>query len=390
MGTSHLIVAALSGGVDSATAAALLVAAGHRVVGVTMHLHDPGPLAATRSCCGTEHIEDARRICDTLGIPFQVIDFSAEFERTVIDDFVAGYLRGETPSPCIKCNQHLKFAALLARARALGADGVATGHYARIEAGPDGAPSLYRGADRDKDQSYFLFAIPRPDLGAIRFPLGAMTKPEVRARAAGFGLHIADKAESQEVCFIPDDDYAGFVAARAAARGLPVPGPGDIVDPSGVVLGQHAGTHHFTIGQRRGLGVAGIADPEQPGRTRPVYVTAIDFDRRRVVVGAVAQARRPILELRDPHWLIAPPDQPLPVRVQVRHRASPVAAEVVTEGERVWVRFTDTPPVAAPGQAAVFYDGDRVLGGGWIRAAVGPDQSQALHRRAAPLAGGAA
>ncbi|MEM9493949.1 MAG: asparagine synthase-related protein, partial [Myxococcota bacterium] len=224
------IVAALSGGVDSATAAAMLVAAGHRVVGMTMRLYNAQGTAASVGgrCCGPRDIEDARRVCQHLGIPFYVVDFEAEFQREVMDDFVDAYLQGETPNPCVKCNKHIKFTPLLRRARALGAEVVATGHYARIERGADGH-RLLRGVDRRKDQSYFLFSMPRDELASVLFPLGGLDKDEVRERAQALGLPNADKAESQEICFVPDGDYAGFVAARALTRKLSVPGDGEIV-----------------------------------------------------------------------------------------------------------------------------------------------------------------
>src|SRR5262245_39313013 len=212
---NRLVVAALSGGVDSATAAALLVEQGHRVVGMTMRLYDARGTAASAGgrCCGPRDVEDARAVCQHLGIPFYVVDLSAEFSAAVVDDFVEAYLAGETPNPCVRCNQHIKFTPLLERARAIGADVLATGHYARIALDAAGRPALRRGKDAGKDQSYFLFSMPGAELGAVRFPLGDLDKDEVRARAAGYGLPNAGKAESQEICFVPDGDHAGFVAA---------------------------------------------------------------------------------------------------------------------------------------------------------------------------------
>jgi len=351
------IVVALSGGVDSATAAAVLVERGHRVVGMTMRLYDArGTSAAVGRCCGLRDLEDARRVCAHLGIPFYVVDFEREFTEQVIDEFVDSYLAGETPNPCVKCNQHIKFTPLLQRARALGAEVVATGHYARIEASSGGAWRLHRGADPDKDQSYFLFSMPPDELGAVRFPLGGLTKEQVRARASHLGLPNAGKAESQEICFVPDGDYAGFVAARALSRGRAVPPPGDVVTTDGEIVGQHRGIHHYTIGQRRGFG----------GVTRdgaPVYVIAIDPVANRITVGPRPEAARSQLSVRDLRWLIDPPAAPRPCAVQVRHRHRPVPATIHPDGR---VDLTDAPVVASPGQAAVFYDGDRVLGGGWI------------------------
>jgi tRNA-specific 2-thiouridylase len=367
--SGSLIVAALSGGVDSATAAAMLVDAGHRVVGVTMRLYDArGTTAAAGRCCGPRDIEDARQVCSHLGIPFYVFDFSEDFRHRVIDDFVDSYLAGHTPNPCVRCNQHIKFTPLLRRARALGADVVATGHYARIEAS-DGGPVLRRGRDPGKDQSYFLFSMPAHELGAIWFPLGDLDKDEVRERARRYQLPNADKPESQEICFVPDGDYGGFVEAAALARGRPVPGSGDIVR-DGAVVGRHRGVHRYTIGQRRGLG--------DVGGGAPVYVTALDRERNRVVGGGRADAARGEIAVGDVRWLGPRPVGPLRALVQVRHRARPVEAELAPAndhggdgsagGDAVSVRFLGAPLVCAPGQAAVFYDGDTVLGGGWIQA----------------------
>ncbi len=361
------IVAALSGGVDSATAAAMLVAQGRRVVGMTMRLYDARGTQASVGgrCCGPRDIEDARRVCQHLGIPFYVVDFQADFERQVIDDFVDSYLAGETPNPCVKCNQHIKFTPLLQRARALGAETIVTGHYARIEQGAAGW-QLRRGVDVKKDQSYFLFSMPRHELGAIEFPLGALTKDEVRAQARAAQLPNADKPDSQEICFVPDGDYAGFVAARARARGHQL-GDGDIVDGTGAVVGRHAGVHHYTVGQRRGLGnVLG---------GKPAYVVAIDPAANRVVVGEREGARRNSLTIRDVRWLGPASSLPAEVLVQVRHRARPIAAELVLDADRsATVTFLGEAPIAAPGQAAVFYADDVVLGGGWIAPTLGPAQ----------------
>jgi tRNA-specific 2-thiouridylase len=352
--SSPLIVAALSGGVDSAAAAARLVAEGHRVIGMTMRLYDArGTIAGSGRCCGPRDVEDARAVCRHLNIPFYVIDLEEDFRTAVVDDFVAAYLGGETPNPCVKCNQHIKFTPLLERARAIGADVLVTGHYARIERDADGRWGLHRGVDPAKDQSYFLFAMPGHELGAVRFPLGGMGKDEVRAAARAAGLPNADKPESQEICFVPDGDYAGFVAAEAVRRGRGA-APGAIVDQAGAVVGRHDGVHHFTVGQRRGLG--NLATRER------VYVTAIDVAAARVVVGPREAAARAELPVRDVRWLVPPGASTRRLAVQVRHRGEAVPAEVAVDGT---VRF-DLPQLAAPGQAAVFYDGDRVVGGGWI------------------------
>lgn len=352
-GSSPLVVAALSGGVDSATAAALLVEQGHRVVGMTMSLYDARGTAASSGgrCCGPRDIEDARAVCAHLGIPHYVIDLASEFSETVVEDFVEAYLAGETPNPCVKCNQHIKFTPLLARARAIGADVLVTGHYAQIIDG-----GLYRGLDAGKDQSYFLFSMPSHELSSVRFPLGGMTKDEVRDHARRLGLPNATKPESQEICFVPDGDYAGFVAASALRRGRSLPVAGNIVHEDGRIVGHHEGVHKFTVGQHRGLGNLTTKDK--------LFVTAIDPARAEVRVGPREAAERRDLAIRDLRWL-SPPQAALSAAVQVRHRGTPIPAAITVEGDRATVRL-DEPTVAAPGQAAVLYAGNRVLAGGWI------------------------
>jgi tRNA-specific 2-thiouridylase len=355
------IVAALSGGVDSATAAAELVARGHRVIGMTLRLYDArGTVASSGGrCCGPRDIEDARRVASHLGIPFYVVDLADEFERRVMEDFVDAYLDGRTPNPCARCNQHIKFTPLLRRARALGADLMATGHYARLEAGEGGAVRLRRAVDADKDQSYFLFAMPEGEMASVRFPLGGMTKDQVRARARELGLPNADKPESQEICFVPDGDYAGFVERRALTRQRVAPVEGPIEDESGARVGTHQGFHRYTVGQRRGLGLAG------PGGT-PLYVTRIEPDRGAVVVGERAAAERASFAVGDVCWIGGARAGAFDATVQVRHRGRPLVARIEAAGDTARVELRDDSVVAAPGQAAVFYDGDTVLGGGWI------------------------
>jgi tRNA-uridine 2-sulfurtransferase len=371
-----LIVAALSGGVDSAAAAALLVEAGHRVVGMTMRLYDAGGTASASGgrCCGPRDIEDARAVCAHLGIPFYVIDLEADFTERVVEDFVEAYLAGETPNPCVRCNQHIKFTPLLSRARAIGADVLVTGHYAQLLPVPgdgdgdgDGGGDevgLHRGVDAGKDQSYFLFSMPGAELSSVRFPLGGMTKDEVRQHALRLGLPNAQKAESQEICFVPDGDYAGFVAKAALARKRPLPLAGAIVDArSGEAIGSHQGAHHFTVGQHRGLG--NLTTKEK------LFVVGIDPARGEVKVGPRPMAQRSELVVRELRWLsraaaARAAGERFSALVQVRHRQAPLPAEVEVISETK-VRVTlQEPSVAAPGQAAVFYDGDRVLGGGWI------------------------
>lgn len=353
------IVVALSGGVDSATAAAILVEAGHRVIGITMRLYDAQGTAASAGgrCCGPRDIEDARRVAAHLGIPFYVANYAEEFRRAVIDDFVAEYVAGRTPNPCVRCNERIKFAPLLRRAAALGASRLATGHYARLARGADGRPRLLRALDATKDQSYFLFAMPERDLERVLFPLGEMTKEDVRARARAWGLPNADKAESQEICFVPDGDHVGFVERRAPAA----PAAGEIVDTAGRVLGRHDGVHRFTVGQRRGLGAAF-------GGGEPRYVVSVDALRRRVVVGSADEVRRREVRVGDVRWIGGRPAGPVRAAVQVRHRHAAAPAEIVPDADGAGARvvFEAAERAVAPGQAAVFYDGPVVLGGGWI------------------------
>ncbi|MEO8705239.1 MAG: tRNA 2-thiouridine(34) synthase MnmA [Kofleriaceae bacterium] len=352
-----LVVAALSGGVDSAVAAALLVERGHRVVGMTMRLYDARgtPASSGGRCCGPRDVEDARAVCAHLDIPHYVIDLAAEFGAAVVDDFVEAYLDGETPNPCVKCNQHIKFTPLLERARAIGAEVLVTGHYAQILA-TAGSPHLHRGIDAGKDQSYFLFSMPAHELGSVQFPLGGMTKDEVRGHALRLGLPNAVKPESQEICFVPDGDYAGFVSAQALRKGRALPTAGAIVDTSGATVGRHEGVHRFTIGQHRGLGNLTTKDK--------LYVTAIDPATAEVRVGTKAAAERRELAIRDLRWLSAPRDS-FAAAIQVRHRGTPIAATVTIDGDLARVALAE-PTIAARGQAAVLYDGDRVLAGGWL------------------------
>jgi tRNA-specific 2-thiouridylase len=351
-----LTVVALSGGVDSATAAALLVERGDRVVGMTMRLYDASGTRASSGgrCCGPRDVEDARRVAEHLGIPFYVLDFSEEFSSRVMDDFVTEYARGRTPNPCVRCNEHIKFTPLLRAARSIGADRLATGHYAQIVE-VEGALRLRRAVDSDKDQSYFLFNMPRAALPEVMFPLGGLKKEEVRAHARRLGLPNADKVESQEICFIPDGDHAGFVAARALVR------PGRFVDESGASIGDHDGVHRYTIGQRRGLG---ISAPE------PRYVNAIDASSGDVTVGPETSLYRDALAVESLTWAGAPPSSSLRAGVQLRHRHTPRPATITPRPDGgVDVRLDVPERAVTPGQAAVFYGGaagDEVLGGGFI------------------------
>ena len=351
------IVCAMSGGVDSSVAAALLVEAGHEVLGLTMRLYDATrePTGRAGTCCSPAEIDQARDACAVLGIQHYTVDERARFEGAVIDDFVRAYATGRTPNPCVRCNEHVKFGPLLARAQALGAAALATGHYARSEDG-----GLWRAVDDSKDQSYFLFAMGLPTLAGVRFPLGTWHKDQVREKARSLGLANADAPDSQELCFVGGGDHAAVVEARAAALGVDLGAlaPGPIVDEAGVEIGQHAGVHRVTVGQRRGLRVAG---------SEPRYVLRVLPETRTVVVGDLESLQVQALVLADFRRLAAIGEQAtLRASVQVRHRGRPVPATVELEGTAARVRFDEPVGAASPGQAAVVYDGARVLGGGWI------------------------
>ena len=351
-----LTVVALSGGVDSATAAAMLVEAGERVIAMTMRLYDAGGTQSSSGgrCCGPRDIEDARRVATQLGIPFYVMDFSDAFAKHVVDDFVREYASGRTPNPCVRCNEHIKFTPLLDAAKALGADRLATGHYARI-VDHDGTLRLRRAVDAEKDQSYFLFNMPRSALARVVFPLGGLRKDEVRAHARRLGLVNADKAESQEICFVPDGNHAGFVAARALVR------TGALRAADGTELGRHDGIHRYTIGQRRGIGVAAAA---------PLYVTAIDHATGDVTLGGADALMKDVLSVDALSWAGPAPTGPLRASVQLRHRHAPAPATIEADGSVARVQLDRKERAVTPGQAAVFYGGvhgDEVLGGGFIR-----------------------
>ena len=354
------VVAAMSGGVDSSVVAALLKRDGYEVIGVTLQLYDHGAAVnKPGACCAGQDIHDARRVADRLGIPHYVLDYESRFRDAVMDDFADSYLAGETPIPCVKCNQNVKFKDLLALARDLGADCLATGHYVQRVLGVDG-PELHRAHDPARDQSYFLFATTRAQLDYLRFPLGGMPKSDTRTLAADFGLEVADKPDSQDICFVPSGKYADVVAKlRPGAID-----PGEIVHVDGRVMGRHDGVIHFTVGQRRGLGVA---------TGEPLFVVKLDAAAKRVIVGPREALAVKRFALRDVNWIgeTAPGEDALHGRrvlVRVRSTRPPVPATLDTRAG--WfVALDDAEEGVAPGQAAVFYDAHapaRVLGGGWI------------------------
>ena len=351
------IVVAMSGGVDSSVAAAQLVDAGHEVVGLSMQLYDQreGMPHSFGRCCTLDDLHDARQVASVIGIPHYVLNLERQFQATVVDNFVKEYAAGRTPIPCSHCNSDLKFSTLVNRAEGFGADIVATGHYARVDRTAQGRYRLRRGKDGQKDQSYFLFALTQEQLAHAAFPVGDMAKAEVRAYAHQRGLPVADKPDSQEICFVPDGDYARFVEERLpeADRG------GVITDVAGRVLGRHDGVHRYTVGQRKGLRLS---------TTTPLYVLEIKAESRTLVVGARAALEEQGCDVIEVNWTGGvPPAGPIDVGVQIRHRHEPAAATVIpAEPGRAAVTFKVPQRAVTPGQAAVFYDGDEVVGGGWI------------------------
>jgi len=354
------VVVAMSGGVDSSVVAALLKEQGYETIGITLQLYDHGQaVGRPGTCCAGADIQDARQVCTSLDMPHYVLDYESRFREAVMDDFADSYLAGETPIPCVRCNQKVKFADLLQTARDLGADALATGHYVR-RTDADGGAQLLRGAEEGRDQSYFLFATTPDQLDLLRFPLGAMTKNEVRDHARRFDLVVSDKPDSQDICFVPNGRYADVVAKLR-------PGaiePGEIVDLEGKVLARHDGVINFTVGQRRGIGIAAA---------EPLFVVRLEPETHRVVVGPREALMKTTLTMREVNWLGADamPAEGVACEVKLRSAQPPHAAHVhpLDDGRAV-VELVAPAEAVAPGQACVMYVGDRVLGGGWIERSV--------------------
>lgn len=367
MSEQPTVVVAMSGGLDSSTVAASLVREGHRVVGMTMQLWNQRRLpeiaadAKTGRCCSLDDVYDARHVAEQIGIPFYVVNFEKQFEENVVAPFVADYLAGRTPIPCTLCNNFIKFDKFLEMADSVGAEKIATGHYARVEFNEaTGRYEMRTGADLGKDQTYFLFGLTQEQLSRCWFPIGHLSKKEVRDMARDMGLAVAEKAESYEICFVPNGDYAAFMDAYLREQGVePSTTSGEIVDTTGRALGQHGGVHHFTVGQRKGLGIA---------TGEPLYVIETNPSTQKVTVGAGDSLLRKTLVARDVNW-VAWPGIGGPERAQVKIRNRHIAAKATispVEGGRVLVEFDEPQRAVTPGQAAVFYDEDLVLGGGWI------------------------
>ena len=352
MTESKRILVAMSGGVDSSVAAALLHEAGHELIGVTMHLWDAEGGQAVGRCCAPEDRDDARRTCEHLGIPHYVLDEREAFREHVVDPFVREYQAGRTPIPCVHCNRTVKLTFLEDVAKRFGATHVATGHYARVEQSPEGSVRLLRGRDLDKDQSYFLFGLPQSTLSRLVFPLGDLTKPEVREEGRRLGVPNADKPDSVELCFVPDGRVGDFIE-REGSKAT----PGNIVDSGGRVLGQHPGIGNFTRGQRRGLGLGG-------GGTR--HVLRIVPDTAEVVVGGESELYDEGLRAADAHWIAGRPANAFEGTVQIRYRHRGARADIIPSEQGFDVRFTEPQRAITPGQAAVVYQGDEVIGGGFI------------------------
>lgn len=351
------VLIGMSGGVDSSVAAALLRDAGYRVIGATMRLwsYSDSENSAHEGCCSEAAVEDARRVCDKLGIDFYVMNFKDEFREKVVDSFVFEYTRGRTPNPCIQCNKHLKFGSMLKKARAMGIDFIATGHYAKIEKGTDGKYILKKSDAAKKDQSYVLYNFTQEQLAHTLMPLGGYTKDEVRALAEKYGLTVANKPDSQEICFVEDGDYAKFITDYAHYS----PIPGDILDINGNKLGEHRGLIYYTIGQRKGIGAYG----------RPMFVKEIDAKNNTITLGEKGMEFSNELTASDVNFISGVfPKEPFEIQAKVRYQAPPAKAELYPlENGDVKIIFDLPQRAITPGQAVVFYNGDEVLGGGTVK-----------------------
>jgi len=363
----NTIAVAMSGGVDSSVVAGMLHARGERVIGLTMQLWNQRRLpeiqtdAPTGRCCSLDDVYDARAVAQILGIPYYVVNFEDRFEQQVVKPFIDDYLHGRTPIPCTLCNNFIKFDQFLEMAEGVGAERIATGHYARIDWNPDsGRWEMRRSVDRAKDQTYFLFGLQQHQLARTMFPLGGMEKSAVRNLARELGIPTAAKPDSQEICFVPNGDYAAFIDAYFREQGISAgETSGELVTPDGRVVGEHSGVHHFTVGQRRGLGIAAA---------EPLYVIATDPSTRKVTVGRGDALLRSVMGVRDVNWVsLSPPDAPVRADVKIRNKHSAASATILAvDATRVEIRFDEPQRAVTPGQAAVFYSDDLVLGGGWI------------------------